>query len=156
MFGANLFSSVQTYILPSNGIKTILTLGIADIGRNVLLQPPPGETNILVWKNTGSDVTPSWTALTVGNDGFDLLTEKDCLINPTQQTIQFAIAPPNLTNSVKIQAVYLLGAGQVDTDNNSINKYGRTFARRLTAADANSATTLAAKLANYKQQFAFA
>lgn len=155
MFGANLFSSEQTYILASNGSKTTLTLGIADIGRNVLLQPPPGESNILVDKNTGTDGTPVWTALTVGTDGFDLLTEKDCLFNATQQTLQFAVAPPNLTNSVRIRAVFILGAGQMDADNDSISKYKRTFARRLTASDANSATAMAAKLSNYKQQFSF-
>ena len=156
MFGANLFSSTQTYILPSNGIKQTLTLGIADIGRNVLLQSPPGDDNILVDINTGTDGTPVWTAKTVGVDGVDSIAAYETLFNATQQTLQFAVAPPNLTNSVRVRAVYLLGAGQADADNDSINKYGRMFTRRLTAGDANSAVALNAKLATYKQQFAFA
>ena len=66
IFGTNLFSSTQTYYLPSNGVKTTLTLGITDLNANVILQPPAGSSNILVWKNTGTDGSPVWTALTVG------------------------------------------------------------------------------------------
>lgn len=156
MFGTNLFSSTQTYYLAGTGAKTAFTLGLADLGRNVILAAPPGEDYILVDKNTGTVGSPIWTAQTVGLDGVDSLTSKDCLHNPTQQTLTFAVAPANLSNAVRVRAVYLLTGGQVDADGGSYAKYGRNFAKKLVAADANSATALASKLANYKTQFAYA
>ncbi|OBW61102.1 MAG: hypothetical protein A9183_03080 [Dehalococcoides mccartyi] len=156
MFGTNLFSGLQTYYLSSNGSATTLTLGLADLGRNIILQPPPGYKTILVDINTGTDGTPVWTAKTVGTDGIDTLTSVDCLHNASQQTLSFATPPPNLTNSLRIRGVFMLNGGQADASSESITKYGRIFSKRLVASDANSAAAMAAKLANYKSQYAFA
>ena len=155
-FGTSLFSSTQTFIIPSDGAKTHLTIGIADIGRNVVLAAIPAEKYIEVYKNTGTDIAPVWTALTVGIDGVDSLASVDVLHNAIHQTLDFAVAPPNLTNSVKVMGVYQINAGQQDVDGGSIAKYGRAFAKRLVASDANSAAALAGKLATYKKEFAYA
>lgn len=155
-FGANLFSSLQTYILPNSGGSTAITLGVTALGRNVILAAPAGEDFIKVYKNTGTDLSPVWTQLTVGLENLDSLTDKDVLHNPTEQRLTFAVAPPNFTNSVKIEAVFAFIGGQPDADIGSITKYGRVFAKRIVAGDANSAAALNAKVQNYKKQFAYA
>lgn len=156
MFGVNLFSDAQTYIFPGDGSKTVFLLGITELERNVILAGPEGYQTIRVYTNTGTDGTPIWTEATVGLEGADAAGSKDCLHNPAQQVLTFTTAPPNLANSVKVIGRYLFNAAQANTDNNSINKYGRAFARRLVAADTNSAAALNNKLISYRTQFAFA
>ena len=156
MFGANLFSSPQEYILPNSGSKLVLTLGINDIDVNVALAAPPGYRTIRVFKNTGTDLIPVWTELSVGVDYLDTAPPKDVLHSPIGQTLRFATAPPNFTNSVKVIGLIPFTGGQPDSDEASITKYGRLFFKRMVASDANSVQALQAKLAAYKKQFAFA
>jgi len=156
MFGANLFSSPQEYILPSNGADEVLTLGIYDIGINVALAAPPGFRTIRVFKNTGTDETPVWAEQVVGIDYIDTIPPKQVLHSPIGQTLRFGTAPPNLTSSVRIIALIPFTGGQPDSDAASILKYGRLFSKRLVASDANSVAALRAKLSSYKQQFAYA
>jgi len=156
MFGARLFSSPQHYYLPGDGVKTHYTLGIEDIGRNINLVAPPGEGNIIVEVNAGTDSVPIWVPQKVGNESTDSLDTCDCLHNSMHQILRFKVPPPNLTAAVYVRAVHLIGAGQADADDNSIVKYKRTFARRLSAGDTNSAIAINWKLNTYKEQFAFA
>ena len=162
MFGARLFSSEQHYYLKGDRYflddegNACYTLGIEDIGRNVSLVAPPGKDHILVDVNMGTDQNPNWVPQSVGIEGFDNLDAVDCLHNSLHQVLIFKVPPPNLNNAIFIRAVYLIGAGQADAEDGSIAKYGRTFARRLSAGDTNSAIAIGWKLNSYKEQFAYA
>ena len=156
MFGANLYSDTLPYYLPSDGIRTTLTLGIEDIGVNRMLCAPPGEKHIIVSINTGTDLNPYWERIEVDNAVSGNLDRVDCIFNPVEKTLVFNDPPPNLTAAVLVEAVHTWQAGQGDAHNESIAKYGRTLSRRLTAGDINSAYALNKKLHNYKEQFAFA
>ncbi len=168
MFGAKLFSNVQTYYLGADGISTIYTLTARDgsIGRTVNFVAPPGQDRITVEVNDGTGAAPIWRPLKVGAEATDRMSDNDVLHNSTQQFLSFKVAPPhidfvrdaygNITSygAIRIQACFMIGAGVADIDNASVARYGRTFARRLSAGDTNSAIALHWKLNNLKAQFA--
>ena len=97
---------------------------------------PDGETNILVWKNTGSDASPTWTAQTVGIDGID--TGKDALHNQNEKMLKFTTAPPNLKRSVKVHSKYEVPILARTRSFSSYTKYGRWFEGKVTDKDINS------------------
>lgn len=68
---------------------------------------PVAGGNLLVYKNTGSDVTPTWTAQGVGIDHVDTLGGGiDVLLNFDEKLLKFASAPPNLKRAVKATGRY--------------------------------------------------
>jgi hypothetical protein len=71
-------------------------------GASVYMKLPFAVRSLAVYKNTGSDTTPSWTAQTLGIDGTDEITAKDVLHNPTEQFLYFASAPANMRKAVRI------------------------------------------------------
>lgn len=66
-----------------------------------ITQPPEGKDRVVIEKNTGTDGSPVWTAQTVGIEGSPIAAY-DVLFNPITLRVQFATAPPNLTNSWRI------------------------------------------------------
>lgn len=154
LLAPNLQSATQTYILPSNGVKTTLTLGIGDIGNNYPLDAIPGDRTVRVDYNSNTNVSPTWTPLTVGLATVDTIPPYQVLHDPLGKTLTFAVAPPNFANSVRVRGIYRFASGQPDSDGPSFTKYGRIFTGRITAADATGAQAMTQKLQNLKQQFA--
>lgn len=71
-------------------------------GSSVYMKLPFKVRSLAVYKNTGSDTTPSWTAQTVGIDGTDEISAKDVLHNPTESFLYFATNPANMNKAVRI------------------------------------------------------
>lgn len=153
IFGSDVISNTQTSFIAGDGSKT--TLSIAVNGTAFPIMAPAGQSHISVWVNTGSDVSPSWTAKTVGGTGNNP-SSYDCIADYINQSLVFAVAPPNLTYAVKIQYRFLFAGGMPSTDQPSITYYGRTFSNRLTASDANSAATMQVNINHLKEQFSSA
>lgn len=56
-----------------------------------------------VERNDGSDGSPNWTVLTVGDAASgEAMGANDCLFNWTDSSIEFAVAPPNLLSSFRL------------------------------------------------------
>lgn len=89
--------------------------------------PPTGQTQILVYKNTGTDDSPTWTAQTVGVDHVDSLSSYNVLFNRKDKLLRFATAPPNLKRAVKVTCQYEVPLRARVTDSFSYAKYGRWF-----------------------------
>lgn len=66
--------------------------------------PRSGQDNIQIWKNTGTDRTPSWSAQTVGVRGEDTLGDgNDLLWEKENHWVEFSTAPSDLTRAWKIE-----------------------------------------------------
>lgn len=59
-------------------------------------------TDIVVYRNTGNDESPIWTALTVGAWGPDELGTFDTLYDSQYHWLYFNVNPANLTKSVRV------------------------------------------------------
>ncbi len=96
--GGYYLSAAKDVILGSNGVATIVPSGDISTG------PTDAQTLPSVWRNTGSDVAPSWTAKTVGSKakGQTLAMGYDVLFSWIDRTLEWAVAPPNLTLSYKL------------------------------------------------------
>lgn len=75
-------------------------------GTEFYLDLPAPMKSLTVFKNTGSDVSLTWTAQSKGEFGTDQLSSeggtKDVLYDAKDHFLIFNTAPPNLTNSVKV------------------------------------------------------
>lgn len=71
-------------------------------GSSVYMKLPFAVRSLAVYKNTGSDVSPSWTAQDLGVDGTDEITDKDVLHNPKENFLYFATTPADMRKSVRI------------------------------------------------------
>lgn len=157
VFGPQNITSPQAYILPSDGVRTVVALLPSSTSvpalPNYPLVAPPGQTVITVEVNTGSDVSPVWTARTVGISAIDTIPPKQVLHDSIGRNLTFATAPPNLTNAIRVTGSYLLQTGAAGSLAQSITKYGRIFTRRFVASDSVSVAGLTQKLANYKTEY---
>jgi hypothetical protein len=64
-------------------------------------------SDIVVYKNTGSEGTPTWTSQTVGVYGEDDISSVDVLYNKLNHWLLFATAPPNYYDAVRITGTIL-------------------------------------------------
>lgn len=71
-------------------------------GSSVYMKLPFKVRSLAVYKNTGSDATPSWTAQTLGVDGTDTVGSKDVLYNAVENFLYFNDEPPNMRKAVRI------------------------------------------------------
>jgi hypothetical protein len=149
VYGSSLTSDAQTKYIVGNGVLKIFST-IPLSGNYPILQPP-GSSSVLIWINTGTDVSPVWLPQSVGTLNVD--TGKDVLVDYTGQTLTFAVAPPNLTKAIKIQYAFMYSGGQPYPDLVSQSKYGRVLSQRLTASDANSAANMQTLINHLDQQF---
>ena len=164
IFGNNLFSSPQTYILPADGVQTTIYLGVDSLGMDVFLAPEPGYSQIRVWHNNGSDAVPDWEPSGNGLTVYDYVDGSftgpefgaDVLFSQTGQFMLFSFTPSNLTQSVKIGACFQYSSSQTQSNGASYTKYGRYLAKKITANDANSANSLTQIVAAYDKELAFA
>ena len=99
------------------------------------LHAPDDHSHVQVWKNTGSDVSPTWAEQTVGVDYLSDPASFNCLYNYNEKLLKFATAPTNLKRSVKTKGRYdvpvLARVRSVD----SYDKYGRWFDAKIVEQD---------------------
>ena len=103
------------------------------------MSAPDGETQILVWRNDGTDGVPIWTALGVGIDNIDALGGAiDVLHNQEEKLLKFGAAPPLLLRAVKVHSKYDVKVLVRATSQESYNTYGRWFDGKVVNQDINS------------------
>jgi hypothetical protein len=153
VYGTAVYSYNMSATIPNDGVKTVVSTSV--IGGNNSPAAPAGYDRIIVYVNTGSDVTPQWSLQTVGLTGIDTTANFNCMWDAINQTLTFITAPPNLTNSVKIIYRFLYQGGQPSKVQGSYDKYGRWFATRIVASDANSAQAMKANLNSLETQFSY-
>lgn len=96
-----------------------------------LWQASTNNTRIKVFQNNGTDALPPWgteAEKTVGLAGSDTLTSHDTLWDPAARILEWATAPPNKTNSFRIEGDRLRPLVQTDRLESSINDLGRIYA----------------------------
>jgi hypothetical protein len=159
VYGMSLPSNIQTSYLGNDGTQTVLSTGGLP-GSQFGLGAPPGQTQILVWVNTGTQASPVWAAKTVGVAGLNSLSSFNCLFDAVANSLTFAVAPPNIavpssniSGAVQLQYIYTYVGGQPFWVANSITQYGREFWQRIIASDANSMAGLSVNLQNLERQF---
>lgn len=96
------------------------------------LSAPDGETGILVYHNTGSDVSPNWVADDVGIDFIDELGVGgiDVLYNYQEKLLKFNTAPSQLELAVKVTGQYDIPILVRSRNQDSYDDYGRWFEGR--------------------------
>lgn len=100
---------------------------------------PVAGGNLLVYKNTGSDVTPTWTTQGVGIDHVDTLGGGiDVLLNFDEKLLKFAVAPPNLTRAVKVTGRYDVPVLVKVRSTASHALYGRWYEEKIVDQDIDS------------------
>jgi hypothetical protein len=162
VYGSQLPSATQTGYLGNNGILTVLSTGNLP-GAQFGLGAPAGQTQILVWVNTGTQLSPVWVSRTCGVTGLNSLSSFDCTFDAVANALTFAVAPPNISvpaannsGAVKLQYMYTYAGGQPFYVLDSVTKYGREYWQRIIAADVNTAAGLATNLQNLESQFSTA
>lgn len=85
------------------------------------------EDRILVYRNTNTNASPTWTQKTVGQAGRDSLSDYDTLWDPGARTLEWASAPPNFANSFKIEGDLLFRLIQKEVDQASVDTFGREY-----------------------------
>ena len=120
---------------------------------------PDGESSILVWRNDGTEGSPSWTSLTVGAGHIDSVTTTSaCLYYYQEKMIEQLNDWPELPNAMKITGQfeaplitrlyddashthYGMWFEQVIIDESIINKEDSKIAGRTKLAQSSLATT---------------
>ncbi len=98
---------------------------------NALWQASTGNTIIKVYINDGADADPPWGAETEKTvavaGGQDTLLTHDILWDPAARSLEWAVAPPNLTHSFRIEGDRLRGLIHREDDSASITALGLVF-----------------------------
>jgi len=120
---------------PANGVQT----EFGDLPAYTMA-PSTNPTRILVWKNTGSDVSPVWTAQIVGVDNIDTLGVGGVtvLFNAVTCHLTFQVAPANLTLAYRVQYRYRAQVAQTVRSMASYTQYGKWFDLPIVNADIQS------------------
>lgn len=126
--GGDYLSDDTDFLYAADGTQTLVQLDYE-------FEPPDGETKPLVYTNSGTDGTPSWTAKTVGIDYIDNPANYDLLFNKVQKLLKFAAAPPDLKLSVKLSGRYEVPLRQRVRDQASYDTYGLWLEGVLVDAD---------------------
>lgn len=130
--GGNYLSDDTDFEGPGNGYTTEFALPYK-------LHPPDGESQILVYKNTGSDGTPNWVAMVVGIDNVDDFSGPyDVLFNYEEKLLIFYAAPSNLNRGWKVTAQYEAPILVRIRSEDSYAEYGRWYDGVLRDPDISS------------------
>ena len=90
-------------------------------------QAKEGQTRILVYRNTGTEGTPTWTVQTVELDRSDA-PAANVYWTPGVWQLRWTTAPPNnATNSFKVEADRLIPILHIESDYASILDLGRVY-----------------------------
>jgi len=95
------------------------------------MHAPEGETALLVYKNTGTDEAPVWTAQTVGADYINSLDDYDVLHNYQEKILKFASAPSKLDKGWKFEGQYDVPISQWVPSQSSYDRYGEWYEDEL-------------------------
>ena len=118
--------------IPADGTGTVFAADGTAIGFSLkyLWQASTGNTRIKIFQNNGADAGPPWgteAEKTVGLAGSDTLSSHDTLWDPAARTLDWATAPPNKTNSFRIEGDRLRPMIARVKDQPSIDDLGRIY-----------------------------
>ncbi len=119
--GGKVESEDKTDTFPANGTDTKFKMP------EQFIRAPDGETKILVYRNTGTDGAPVWTAKTVGIANVEAVASFDVMFNPLDSTLEWAVAPSNLVTAYKVTRRFLYTIQQSVPEASSYTTYGRWF-----------------------------
>lgn len=108
------------------------------------------------WDNGDVASVPNWTDQSVDHNEARGLEEGDVFHATVGRVLQFRNAPPSGTYAIRIRYTYNFVGGHVDSNQPSIDMYGRVFARRVVVSDVNSAQGLVQKMAHLQEQYSSA
>lgn len=127
--GGSYLSDDTTFYLPGTGQDVRVTLPFR-------LHAPDGYSALRVWRNDGTESSPSWTALTALAGYIDTLSSTSEVLHYYQdQILEQQNAWPELPNAVKVTGRYSVPLRTRMLDANSQAHYGRTFEHVLTDED---------------------
>ncbi len=133
--GSRTLSDDVTDVYSGDGSRTFFKVaqdGIVDGNDYHFITTPPvaqgRDGRVIIEKNTGTDGSPTWTAQTVGLEGFDAPGTVDVLVNLLAQHIIWDSAPPNFANnSWRITGRYNSFSYASAEDDDLVTSMGRTF-----------------------------
>lgn len=132
-------SAAQTEIYSGDGSTTVFTVG-EGINHKVIDWPNTNEDAILVDRNTGTNATPIWTAMTIGSEadrGFRLDADTKVLWNYIYKTLEFHTAPQDFaTNGWRIRGRYTTAVIIQYSNTTNIAKHGRAYHGVLNVTEA--------------------
>lgn len=118
VLGGNYRSDDTEFQLPGNGADARIILPFK-------LHAPDGETSIKVWRNDGTDASPTWTALAVKTGYIDTLgSASEVLYYFQEKVLEISTPWPALEKAVKIEAKYEVPLRTRVQDPASIAHYG--------------------------------
>lgn len=138
--GAKRASADVTQTYQSNGSDTFFHMNkdgtVSGSEYRDLTLPPEGAEVITVEVNTGTDVSPVWTAQGVTIDKPDLplqfVSGISVIWNPELATVEFQTAPPNFANnSFRIIGRYFGPSIGLARDEDAIATFGREFKKTI-------------------------
>lgn len=105
------------------------------------------------WSPGDRASVPTWSDLTVTNNAILGIQNFQVFHNVGERQLTFTSPPPNSRYAVRLQYSHNFVGGQIDSDYESIRRYGRVLSRRIIAGDVNSAQGLRQKLEYLKRQY---
>ena len=106
------------------------------------------------WDDGDEMSIPQWDVQSVTSDLLAEDEDFDVRHESLGRLLRFQVAPPQDDYAIRLRYAYTFVAGQVNSDSDSINRYGRVFSRRVVASDVNSAQGMVQKLGYLQEQYA--
>jgi len=120
--GGRYLSEDVAHIYPGDGEQTLFVVPHS-------YHAQEEESAVIIETNTGTDVSPVWTAKTLGIKYIDDDESKDVLYAFQERYFEFATAPPNLVKSWRVSARYEVPLRVRVRSDDSYDRYGRWFER---------------------------
>ena len=134
--GGGGLSDDTTEIYAGDGSTTVFTTGPAQqANRQIITHSPVDYDTPRVYKNTGSNASPTWTEQTVRGEGVTTVTS-DVEWRTGLNVITFDSAPPNFANSWRITGRYRIRTKTIASDPNAIARHGRLYKTKVRATEA--------------------
>jgi hypothetical protein len=115
--GGNYLSGDQTIYVAGTGQSNVVLIGLA-------IHEQSAQSQILVWRNDGTQATPIWTAMTVLVGANLAPTGNQVLFDFNGKTLRQSAVWPNLTNAIQIACRYEAPLADRFSDANSFAQYG--------------------------------
>jgi len=130
--GGGLLSADITDIYAGNGARKLFITGEA-AGTSPVDRAPVGENRVVVEVNTGTDVTPVWTAQTVGIVVKDTLGAGGITVlwNVITHQLEFNTAPSNFTNGWRITGRMRTPYRIIVKNQDSIDSLGHEYIKTM-------------------------
>jgi len=124
--GAWYKSSDITTTFAGDGVQELFKLPYTRINA-----PAANPTLIQVWRNTGIEGTPVWTAQTVGLANTEDAAGFNCMFNFGEATLEWAVAPSKFYDAWKMTYRYAVPIATTVRNQDSYDAYGRWYDKKI-------------------------